>query len=83
MDIYCTHGNKYNIKKDIKFQRKGILVYGHEHYPFIEKKGNMTFINVGSISQPRYNSEASYGIYSDKIFKIYGISGKEIKTIIL
>jgi len=75
LDIYLTHGNEYSIEKDIKFQRKGILVYGHEHYPFIEKKKDMTFINVGSISLPKKESEASYCIYSDKTFTIYGISG--------
>jgi len=71
------------MEKDRKFQRKGILVYGHEHYPFIEKKNDMTFINVGSISEPRRESEASYGIYFDKTFTIYGISGKEINKVSL
>ncbi|MEG1821010.1 MAG: phosphodiesterase [Malacoplasma sp.] len=81
LDIYLTHGNEYNIEKDRKFQKKGILVYGHEHYPFIEKKNDMVFINVGSISQPRIGSEASYGVYSDKTFTIYGISGNVLEKI--
>lgn len=81
LDIYITHGNEYNINNDIKFNRKGILVYGHEHYPFIQKKLGMTFINVGSISLPRRGSEPSYGIYYDKEFFIYGISGKLIDKI--
>lgn len=80
LDIYLTHGNEYNIENDRKFQRKGILVYGHEHYPFIEKKNDMTFINVGSISLPKKDSEASYGIYFDNTFTIYGISGRVIIT---
>ena len=83
LDIYCTHGNKYNMDNDRKFRRKGILVYGHEHFPFIKTKNDMTFINVGSISLPRNGSEASYGIYSDKIFTIYGISGTKVDQISL
>lgn len=81
LDIYLTHGNEYSIEKNRKFQRKGILIYGHEHYPFIENKNDMTFINVGSISLPKKESEASYCIYADKKFTIYGISGKEIERI--
>ncbi len=79
LDIYLTHGNEYNFEKDRKFQRKGILVYGHEHYPFIKKKREMTFINVGSISLPRRGSNPSYGIYHNKTFTIYEVSGKEIE----
>lgn len=79
LDIYLTHGNEYSIEKDRKFQRKGMLVYGHEHYPFIEKKNDMTFVNVGSISVPKKDSEASYGIYENKTFTIYGISGNVIE----
>ncbi|MDD2208775.1 MAG: phosphodiesterase [Bacilli bacterium] len=81
LDIYLTHGNEYNIKKDRKFQRKGILVYGHEHYSYIEKKNDMLFINVGSISLPKKDSEASYCIYENKTFIIYGISGKVIEKV--
>lgn len=83
LDIYLTHGNEYSMEKDRKFQRKGVLVYGHKHYPFIEKRGKMIFINVGSISLPRNNSNASYGIYSNKIFTIYDVFGKEIKKVSL
>jgi uncharacterized protein len=75
IDIYCTHGNEYNIENDRKFKRKGVLIYGHEHYPYIEKKDDMIFINVGSISLPRNNSTPSYCIYSNKEFIIYDING--------
>ena len=81
LDIYCTHGNEYNIEKDKKISRQGILVYGHEHYPYIEKKYDMTFICVGSISVPKNNSEASYGIYEDKTFTIYNIKGNILEQI--
>ena len=81
LDIYLTHGNEHSIKKDRNFQRKGILVYGHEHYPFIEKKNDMIFINVGSISLPKKDIEASFCIYEDKTFTIYGIFEKELEKV--
>ena len=34
LDIYLTHGNEYSLEKNKKFDRKGILVYGHEHIPY-------------------------------------------------
>ncbi len=82
LDIYLTHGNEHNIEKDRKFKRKGILVYGHDHYPFIKKKNDMIFINVGSISLPKKDIEASFGIYEEKVFTIYGISGNELEKIV-
>lgn len=81
LDIYCSHGNEYSLDKSSKFNRKGILVYGHDHFPSITKKENMIFINVGSISIPRNGINASYCIYEDKRFIIYGISGDIIEQI--
>ncbi len=76
VEVYLTHGDKYNIESNNKFNRRGILVYGHKHYPFIEKKGEMTYINPGSIAIPRNNSEPSYMIYENKTFTIYNIKGE-------
>ncbi len=75
IDIYCTHGNKYNRYKTDKLNKNSILIYGHEHYPYIVKEKGLIFINVGSISLPRNDSEPSYGIYNDKTFAIYDIHG--------
>lgn len=74
LDIYCTHGNKYNRYNYNKLNENSILIYGHEHYPYIVKNDNFIFINVGSISLPRNNSEPSYGIYDNRTFTIYDIN---------
>lgn len=81
IDIYITHGNEYNIEKNRKFtNRKGILVYGHEHIPYIKKVADMIYINVGSISLPK-NEVATYGIYADKKFVIYDINDNIVSQI--
>ncbi|MEG0022119.1 MAG: phosphodiesterase [Bacilli bacterium] len=77
LDIYITHGNEYSYEKDRKFNRKGILVYGHEHIPSIKTKNNMVFINTGSISLPKNNIE-SYVIYENKKFVVYDINNNII-----
>ncbi len=81
IDIYCTHGNEYNIDKSSKFNRKGVLVYGHEHYPYVRKKYDMVYINTGSISLPRNGSEPSYLIYENKKFMLYTIHDELIDMI--
>ena len=62
--IFCTHGNKYNISRypNTYFD---IMVYGHIHMGFIEKKDDKLFLNPGSISYPRGSSTNSYIIMDD------------------
>lgn len=81
LDIYITHGNEYNFEKNRKFQRKGILVYGHEHIPYIKKNENMIYINVGSISLPRNHNNPTYAIYKNKNITIYDIYDNKIDEI--
>ena len=81
LDIYLTHGNKYNLVNNRKFNRKGILVYGHEHIPYIKKDGDMVYINVGSISLPRDNNKPTYMVYESKKFIIYDIEENIIESI--
>lgn len=81
LDIYLTHGNKYNLANNRKFNRKGILVYGHEHIPYIKKDGDMVYINVGSISLPRDNNKSTYMVYENKKFIIYDIEENIIDSI--
>lgn len=82
IDIYLTHGNVYNYEKDNKFKRKGVLVYGHEHIPYIKKNENMIYINVGSISLPK-NDIATYAVYDDREFIIYDVNDQIIDSIII
>ncbi len=73
LDMYLTHGNEYSFEKHKKYNRKGILIYGHEHIPYIKKNEDMVYINVGSISIPKENNKPTYMIYESKKFTIYDI----------
>jgi len=81
LDIYLTHGNEYNIEKNRKFNRKGVLVYGHEHIPYIKKDKEMIYINVGSISLPKNDNKPTYMIYDNKKFTIYDIENNKLDCI--
>lgn len=76
IDVYLTHGDKYNdIKNKIFKDKTGVLLFGHKHVPYIKKINNMIYVCVGSISLPRFNSKPSYVIYENKTFIIYDIYG--------
>lgn len=79
LEIYITHGNEFN-KNNNNFNN-GILVYGHEHIPYIVKDNTMIYICVGSISLPRGGSKPSYMIYDDRHFTLYDIEGNIIDSV--
>ena len=55
-----------------------ILIYGHEHKPFILFKHNYYILNPGSISLPRNTEKATYMIYDNNMFIIYDLQGNII-----
>ena len=81
LDIYITHGNEYSFEKNRKFNRIGVLVYGHEHIPYIKKNENMVYINVGSISLPKNNNNPTYAIYENKNISNYDVYENIIDSI--
>lgn len=78
VDIFLTHGNKYNPDN---FSRSGVLIYGHYHVPEIKQDSDMIYVCVGSVSLPRSGSLASYGVYEDKKITLYTIDGEVIDSI--
>lgn len=81
-DFYFNHGNYYNYD-NIGNIETGILIYGHEHKPYIRKRGNVLCINPGSISLPRGNFMESYLLYDNGKFSIYEINNNLICEYIL
>ena len=65
-NLFFTHGHKYNMDNlppigiDID-----IMFYGHFHVNFIEEKDGIIFVNPGSISLPKQNTEHGYAIFED------------------
>lgn len=77
--LYLTHGD--HINKDFHpYIDNGILIYGHEHIPYIEIKDKLVCINPGSISLPRVG-EATYMIYENYTFTIFDVNGQKINEI--
>lgn len=58
--VWVTHGHNYyvsmgseHIKREALVRGVDIVMYGHSHRPVVEKSGNVTAVNPGSLSYPR------------------------------
>lgn len=75
--FYFTHGHKYNIE-NIPYEDFDIMIYGHIHQGFIQKKGEFIFANPGSISLPKGMSTHSYIVLEENKIILKDIAGNII-----
>lgn len=74
-NVYITHGHKYNRNNCSFLKQNDILIQGHTHTVYLYRESNKYFVNPGSISLPRDNTDGSYVIYDDNNFYLYDIDG--------
>ncbi len=78
---YLTHGHRFN-KDNENFLKTGeILIQGHTHISDLSFKNGKYYINPGSISLPRDNTDGSYIIYENNIFYLYDIDNNLIDSL--
>ena len=64
--IYAAHGHHFNLKQLPPLQPGDILLHGHTHIPAWESFGDGNlYLNPGSVSIPKAESEHSYMILQD------------------
>ena len=73
----CNHGNKYNYHNASFLGEKAVLIYGHDHVPYIKEVDNMIYVCVGSLGKPRYATKPSYAVYEKGQIVLYSLD-KEI-----
>lgn len=78
-NVYITHGHLYNKETPLPMNEGDILLYGHFHYPIIEKIDSKFYLNPGSISLPKNNSEHCFAILENNKFTVKNLD----ETIIL
>ena len=71
--IFATHGHKFHCENPPSLNKGDILLNGHTHIPANENKGDFIYINPGSISIPKNNSDHSYIIMENGEFKFFAI----------
>lgn len=77
-NAYITHGHQYN-RKNLELKNSDIFIQGHTHCASMYKENNKYFLNPGSISLPRDNTDGSYIIYEDNQFYLYDIDENLLK----
>ena len=66
--LFATHGHVFHRKNLPMLKAGDILLNGHFHIPACEKEGDIIYMNPGSVSIPKENSEHSYMIIEDETF---------------
>lgn len=58
--VWLTHGHNYlvsmgnaNIKREARMRGVDIVMYGHTHKPVVDREGDLTAVNPGSLTYPR------------------------------
>ena len=77
--IYATHGHNLNSDKLPPLKPDDILLHGHTHIPALEQHPTHTYINPGSVSIPKENSEHSYIIFENGTFLWKNLKGETYK----
>ncbi len=77
INIFATHGHHYNTGHLPPMANINVLLHGHTHIPAFEKiTDGKYYINPGSVSIPKGNSDHSYIIYADRKFTWKDLNGK-------
>jgi putative phosphoesterase len=58
--VFLTHGHKFNPQNMPKLKKGDILFNGHTHVSKIEEVGDVLYVNPGSVSIPKENTERGY-----------------------
>ena len=77
--IFATHGHVWNPKNLPMLKEGDILLNGHTHIPACEQKEGYVYMNPGSVSIPKENSQHSYMIYEDGKFEWKNLEGEVYK----
>lgn len=67
-DLVLVHGHKLDDKNMPALKEGDILLCGHTHVPKCERKNGYIYMNPGSVSIPKEQSEHSYMILEDHFY---------------
>lgn len=77
--VYLEHGH-HLVNDSEKFGKGSVVFYGHTHVPKIEFIDGVYYINPGSVSIPKENSEKSYIVFDGGTVSRFDLDGREIES---
>ena len=75
LQIYATHGHVFHPDHLPPLQSGNILLFGHTHVPFREKRGDILCLNPGSVSIPKGHTPHSYMTLENGAFEWKTLDG--------
>ena len=73
--IFATHGHVHNTTNVPPLQEGDFLLHGHTHVPAWEDHGGWTYLNPGSVSIPKEDSQRGYLTLENGIFTWKTLAG--------
>ncbi len=81
LEIFATHGHRYNTQTPPPLRKGAILLHGHTHVLKCEEFGDENFyLNPGSVALPKENNPRSYMVYENRTFTVKDFEGNTILT---
>ncbi|MBE6853949.1 MAG: phosphodiesterase [Ruminococcus sp.] len=82
--VYASHGHIFNKSTPPPLCKNDILINGHTHVPeCCETEDGFIYMNAGSVSIPKENSEHQYMIFENDTFLWKELSGRVLRTFTL
>lgn len=75
--LYAAHGHIFGGDNPPPLQSGEILLCGHTHIPACRENSGIVYMNPGSVSIPKENSEHSCMIYENGVFRWLNLDGTE------
>ncbi len=69
---YACHGHRLDDMNLSKYGTK-VILQGHVHRPFIERRDGVVRVCPGSIASPRFGSKPAFALYDNKKLTIYSL----------
>lgn len=81
--LFLTHGHLYRDDNSAYLSAGDIIASGHTHLAVAEKLGEIILFNPGSVTIPRGEDKASYGLLEDNRLSVMTFDGDEISSCML
>lgn len=69
--LFATHGHVYSPSSPPPFVEFDVMLNGHTHISALEDMGAFYYVNPGSISIPKGDTEHSYAVYENGCFTLH------------
>ena len=74
--VFATHGHIFSPANLPPLADNDVFLYGHTHLPEATATGTVHICNPGSLTLPKDNQPATYGLFEDGIYSVITENGE-------